>query len=279
MAVVRADGALGYAPNAPYDRVIATVGARDVPLAWQDQLAPGGRIVVPLRLRGGVTRSVAFRRVPEAGPALRSDSSVMCGFMPMRASISSDPRHTLPLTPTGDVLLDVQQEQFGSVDPDALKDVLDTEPASVRTGVRLRDVAATEWLYLWLACTLSSGLFMMQVRQSAVDAGIVGPILRWGTVGTAEGASLAYLTFGPVREVGVIGHGPRGRDLAEMVSGRVRDWDAAYRTRTAEFEIWPARQSCGGAPPAREDTFVFPTPSNTLVVSWRHESENLTPHY
>jgi len=29
-------------------------------LAWQDQLAPGGRIVVPLRVRGGVTRSVAF---------------------------------------------------------------------------------------------------------------------------------------------------------------------------------------------------------------------------
>lgn len=42
------DGALGHPDDAPYDRIIATVGARSVPWAWVEQVAPGGRIVVPL---------------------------------------------------------------------------------------------------------------------------------------------------------------------------------------------------------------------------------------
>lgn len=43
--VVLGDGALGHADAAPYDRVIATVGAYEVPPAWLDQLAPTGRLV------------------------------------------------------------------------------------------------------------------------------------------------------------------------------------------------------------------------------------------
>jgi protein-L-isoaspartate(D-aspartate) O-methyltransferase len=46
------DGALGHAEGAPYDRIIATVGAHGIPHAWLDQLAPGGRLVTPQRLTG-----------------------------------------------------------------------------------------------------------------------------------------------------------------------------------------------------------------------------------
>ena len=52
VTVVQADGAAGYPAGAPYDRIIATVGVSDLAPAWLDQLAPGGRIVVPLDLRG-----------------------------------------------------------------------------------------------------------------------------------------------------------------------------------------------------------------------------------
>lgn len=48
--VTTGDGALGEASHAPYDRIIVTVGPWDLPTAWQDQLAPGGRLVVPLAL-------------------------------------------------------------------------------------------------------------------------------------------------------------------------------------------------------------------------------------
>ena len=47
-----------------------------------DQLAPGGRLVVPLRMRG-LTRSIAFER--EDG-YWRSRSIEECGFIPLRGA-------------------------------------------------------------------------------------------------------------------------------------------------------------------------------------------------
>lgn len=45
--VVCADGADGWRPNAPYDRIISTCSVRIVPLAWLEQLSPGGLLVAP----------------------------------------------------------------------------------------------------------------------------------------------------------------------------------------------------------------------------------------
>lgn len=45
--VVCADGADGWAPRAPYDRLLATCSIRTVPPAWLEQVRPGGRIVAP----------------------------------------------------------------------------------------------------------------------------------------------------------------------------------------------------------------------------------------
>src|SRR5260221_6411727 len=42
--VVLADAEDGVKEHAPYDRIIATAGAWDIPPAWVDQLAAGGRI-------------------------------------------------------------------------------------------------------------------------------------------------------------------------------------------------------------------------------------------
>jgi protein-L-isoaspartate(D-aspartate) O-methyltransferase len=55
--VVLADAESGVPDRAPYDRIIVTAGAWDIPPAWCEQLAEGGRIVVPLRMRG-LTRSI-----------------------------------------------------------------------------------------------------------------------------------------------------------------------------------------------------------------------------
>jgi Protein-L-isoaspartate(D-aspartate) O-methyltransferase (PCMT) len=46
------DGGMGYAPRAPYDRIVATVGAWEIPLAWFGQLAPNGKIAAPVHLFG-----------------------------------------------------------------------------------------------------------------------------------------------------------------------------------------------------------------------------------
>jgi protein-L-isoaspartate(D-aspartate) O-methyltransferase len=52
MRVVVGDGSLGYPDAAPYDRILATCGAPDLPDAYRQQLADPGRIVIPTGERG-----------------------------------------------------------------------------------------------------------------------------------------------------------------------------------------------------------------------------------
>ncbi|MBV9140027.1 MAG: methyltransferase domain-containing protein [Pseudonocardiales bacterium] len=47
VTVVSADGAEGYLPGAPYDRVISTAAVAEVPYAWVAQTRPGGRVLTP----------------------------------------------------------------------------------------------------------------------------------------------------------------------------------------------------------------------------------------
>lgn len=65
--VICGDGALGYPPGAPYDRIVATVGLPDIPSAWPEQLAPGGKIVVPLHLGVEHHQCVLVSLEPKAG--------------------------------------------------------------------------------------------------------------------------------------------------------------------------------------------------------------------
>jgi protein-L-isoaspartate(D-aspartate) O-methyltransferase len=46
--LVHRDGRLGHAPNAPYDSIVAAAGGDELPQAWIEQLAVGGRLVAPL---------------------------------------------------------------------------------------------------------------------------------------------------------------------------------------------------------------------------------------
>ena len=44
-----ADGSKGYQKEAPFDRILASASAKEVPLAWRQQLKIGGRIVTPIK--------------------------------------------------------------------------------------------------------------------------------------------------------------------------------------------------------------------------------------
>ena len=50
--VILGDGGFGFAKNAPYDCIMATVGLWEIPLEWFTQLAHGGRIAAPLHISG-----------------------------------------------------------------------------------------------------------------------------------------------------------------------------------------------------------------------------------
>jgi len=62
--LVYGDGRLGHAPRAPYDSIVAAAGGDELPTAWLEQLAVGGRLVAPMHdaAAGGQVLLVIDRR-------------------------------------------------------------------------------------------------------------------------------------------------------------------------------------------------------------------------
>lgn len=62
--LVYGDGRLGHPPRAPFDSLIAAAGGEDLPPAWLDQLAVGGRLVAPMHdaAHGGQVLLVVDKR-------------------------------------------------------------------------------------------------------------------------------------------------------------------------------------------------------------------------
>jgi protein-L-isoaspartate(D-aspartate) O-methyltransferase len=73
------DGSLGVPERAPYDGIAVAAAAPRVPPALYDQLAEGGRLVLPRGSRWG-QELVLVVRTPE-GPAERT--SIPCRFVPL----------------------------------------------------------------------------------------------------------------------------------------------------------------------------------------------------
>ncbi len=73
------DGSMGWAEDAPYDRIIVTAAAPEIAKPWTDQLGEGGRMVVPLGDRWGQTLTVATKH----GTKLEYERICGCVFVPL----------------------------------------------------------------------------------------------------------------------------------------------------------------------------------------------------
>ena len=174
VTVVAADGAEGYPPGAPYDRVIATVGVSDLAPTWLDQAGPGARIVVPLDVRGSQL-AVAFGRSGSGGYWV-SRSIAPCGFMRMRGSLAG-PERTVVLQPGLSVMLPdgLTLADGQEVDGAALAGFMDEPPAEFGTGVRTSSVQVFWGLGLWLATRDRRSCGVAQERPARDDPGTARP--------------------------------------------------------------------------------------------------------
>jgi protein-L-isoaspartate(D-aspartate) O-methyltransferase len=262
VTVVAADGADGYPPGAPYDRVIATVGVSDLAPAWLDQAGAGARIVVPLDVRGSQL-AVAFGRSGSGGHWV-SRSIAPCGFMRMRGSLAG-PERAVVLQPGLSVMLPdgLTLADGHEVDGAALAAFMAEPPAGFGTGVRTSSVQVFWGLGLWLAtrdrrsCGFTEELAPGD-EPARLTRAPLGSAAMVATAGIVDSGGIALLTAdetvpaaGPrpgQLALGVAGFGPHGPELAAALAAHVQAWDAAGQPGAARLHVDAYPRSSGDEP-------------------------------
>lgn len=236
--VIRADGGLGYPAAAPYDRIIITAGADDIPPAWREQLAPGGRLVIPLTLApvDPLHNPQFLLTFEPTADYVTSVAVRQCGFMPLRGAFATEPPRLLPLGP---------QAQLYSGSPDQV-DVAAVRQALRQTG---RDRSTTIrvspresiGLRIWLAlreavaCLLyARGAFVEQNANSFAGPPSVVGLTTF--VGLADGGTTCVLLHRPdaiasrgmPAELVVRSFGPDNQ-LADRLIAQITAWERAGR--------------------------------------------------
>jgi protein-L-isoaspartate(D-aspartate) O-methyltransferase len=247
--VICADGALGVAEHAPYDRIIVTVGAWDIAPQWLGQLAPGGRIVLPLSVRG-IQLSMALER---EGDHWGSRSAWRCGFIRMAGSLAG-PESFVPLGPQPG--LHAYTEDGRPLDAGELYAALSGEVTDVPTDLAAADTGELGDLDLWLTITepgltrlTLAGVQAQRARQAplmplgglattgaaAADAGIAAVVParapRPAALQEATGLRGRPAALGAV----VRGFGPGGAELARHLARQVLAWQEQGRPGAADL--------------------------------------------
>ncbi|MFI8206741.1 methyltransferase, FxLD system [Streptomyces sp. NPDC085937] len=224
VTVIERNGLLGAPENAPYDKIIATVGVWDIPAAWWDQLKDGGRLVLPLRWRGQ-TRSVALTR---RSNQLVSDSMELCGFVPI---IGQNGEKTAPLN--ADDTIRVHYDEDQDLDPDALTATLQAGAPALEVPSAQRVGGEEPFDGVWLRATASDDrVCRLEVTPQALEQELLRkPVMPVRSPVLVEGGSLAYMTLtregaDPERpfRLGAAAYGPRAEELARDLVAHIDAW-------------------------------------------------------
>ncbi|MHA6621350.1 methyltransferase domain-containing protein [Pseudonocardia sp. DLS-67] len=238
--LVAADGAHGHPPGAPYDRIVLTVGSDDVRPEWVAQLAPGGRLLLPLAVRGSQL-SVALDLGPDG--VLRSDSVRSCAFIRLRGAAAGGDASRL-LDDLGVALQtpdDIPQPDLAAV-ASALADPRERRAAPVPLGA----VDVWDGFGLWLALTEAGTCRLLAVEP---ETGLPDDLLPLGSTGgtvaltdPADEPGLAAVVSdepagpGP-GAVAVRVFGPGGAAQADRLLAALDAWIAAGRPGAADWRL------------------------------------------
>ncbi|MFK0250215.1 hypothetical protein ACIQUM_36400 [Amycolatopsis azurea] len=230
-----------------YDRIVFTTEQWDLSPAWGQSLTRGGRLVVPLRLRGA-TYVIVFKR---DGGFLRSTASRFYAATPLdvvdqhgRRRRYGDRCDVLNLCGERPVLM---WESDQRIKPEQLRRSLQLDLRDQRwTGVTVHhgDDLGTLWLQLAARELGTCGL------AGGTGTSIAPMAIPEGTPAIAEDSNLAYLTRREQPsedpsstkrfELGVTAFGPYADTLGERFAIHIAKWSKASR-RPPYITAYPQR--------------------------------------
>jgi protein-L-isoaspartate(D-aspartate) O-methyltransferase len=223
--VVVGDGRDGWAAEAPYDRIIVTASASEVPRAWLEQTVEGGRIEVPVRLRNSPFGQ-AIPTLERRGSELRSISVLCGGFMPLRENAAD--AGARPPTLSAREIVDAEESALFELMGDALfrlprrarRRLLALALGEPRT--RPLGLRAPSWpLLLYLVLT---GPAKRLIFSSRVQVGVIDP----------RGTSLALV--GGMKTVDrIVAYG--ARDSEDLLISLIDEWKTRGRPTEDDLEI------------------------------------------
>jgi protein-L-isoaspartate(D-aspartate) O-methyltransferase len=143
--VICEDGGYGCAEAAPFDRIILTVGSKDISPYWWEQLKLGGRLVLPLQIGSG-QKSIAFERQEDQ---LASLSIIDCGFMMLQGFFAGPSASQIELGPEPGLL--IESDLPMPVEGSTLYDYLTGPWRDWETGVTVTMQEFMRGLRFWLS--------------------------------------------------------------------------------------------------------------------------------
>lgn len=268
--VLTRDGWHGAAEHAPFDAIIVTAQAVDLAPAWVDQLVDGGRLIVPLRLRG-LGRGVAFER---HGQRLVSRETQMCGFVRMQGT-GENPMRRLALH--GDEIA-LRFDGNYPTRPELFDGLLNGPRVDTWTGVQIPLMTPYDTLKLRLA-TVFDGYCQIDVAKDTATEPLT-PAGRPLGDAVVDGASVAYLTCpkiaDSVHEFRVHAFGPDATTLAEDLADQVRIWDRDHRHGPdVRITAHPLATPDHDLPPGR----TLDRAHTRITLTWPHPADPDATHH
>ncbi|MCK9904983.1 methyltransferase, FxLD system [Frankia sp. Cpl3] len=268
--VLTRDGWHGAAEHAPFDAIIVTAQAVDIPPAWVDQLVDDGRLVIPLRLRG-LSRGIAFER---HGSRLVSRETQMCGFVRMQGAGAS-PMRRLALR-GGEIALRFDGNY--PAQPELFDGILDSPRVDVWTGVRIPPITSFDTLKLWLATVFDDYCELDVAKDAAIES--LAPAGRPPGDAIVNDASIAYLTCPKIaeslHEFRVHAFGPDATTLAEDLADQIRIWERDHRNGPGpRITAHPLGTPDHDLPPGH----TLDRAHTRITITWPQPADPGAPHH
>ncbi|MEU8434137.1 methyltransferase, FxLD system [Streptomyces sp. NPDC029216] len=263
------DAALGapahLVPRGGFDAAVITYNVWDIAPPWREQLAEGGRLVLPLEI-GGYTRAIAFER---RGDLLHARKFTHCGFVPAQGSGART-------APAVDLLDGALRLRFEDGDPrgvEGLEEALGGPRHETATGVTMKSGSYFGSLHLYAATTLPG--FCRLAAHPERDSALTRIAPGSDAPAIVGNASLAYLIHVQTRhatdpadrtwEWYVHAFGSEAPQLTEHLLTTVHAWDHHVRDAAdPSLTVYPADTPDHLLPPGT----LLDKPASRLLFQW-----------